>query len=69
MPRQRKLPLRSGEDVEELWNQFPPRSRREVIELYARVIARAADMTLTRGAHGETEDEPSSDGFAKQDSP
>ena len=69
MPRQRKLPLRSGEDAEELWNQFPPRSRREVIELYARVIARAADMMLTRGAHEETEEEPSRDGFAKQDSP
>lgn len=43
MPKQRVLDLR-GEGLLALWQQLPERCRRDVIEVWARLIARAAQM-------------------------
>ena len=44
MPKQRVLDLR-GEGLFSLWKQLPERCRKDVIEVWARLIARAAQVS------------------------
>jgi hypothetical protein len=53
MHRQRTLPLDGPESLEALWRRFPEEGRREVIAIYARLLALAV--------HGERKKEKSSD--------
>jgi hypothetical protein len=41
MPKQRWLPWRGPESLEELWERFPEDCRRSVVSIYARLIERA----------------------------
>jgi hypothetical protein len=47
MPRQRTLDFR-GEKLGLLWDRVPERWRREVLAIYARLIARAAQRQNRR---------------------
>jgi hypothetical protein len=67
MPRQRWLLLSGIEVLEELWEQFPESSRRQAIELYARLIARAAGLPRPESAQKEGKHESLTDGSARQD--
>ena len=67
MPRQRWLPLSSLEILEELWDRFPDSSRRQAIELYARLIARAVGLTSADYTQEEVKHESLTDGSARQD--
>ena len=42
--KQRKLPLRSGAALAEIWERLPESVRKEAIALYARLVARSAQM-------------------------
>lgn len=53
MHRQRTLPLDGQESLEALWRRFPEEGRREVIAIYARLLALAI--------HGERKKEKSRD--------
>lgn len=44
MPKQRVLDLR-GEGLFALWKQLPERCRRDVVEVWARLISRAAQVS------------------------
>ena len=44
MPKQRVLDLR-GEGILALWKQLPERCRKDAIEVWARLIARAAQVS------------------------
>jgi hypothetical protein len=66
MPRQRWLPL--GEVLEELWERFPSQARRQVVKLYARLMARAAGLSATHSTQEEVTHEPLTNRSAQQDS-
>jgi hypothetical protein len=68
MPRQRWLPLGGHASIEKLWAQFPHDSRQQVIELYARLIARACGTIDTCSTKEEAKHGPTTDGSAQQDS-
>jgi hypothetical protein len=53
MHRQKTLPLDGQESLEALWQRFLEEGRREVIAIYARLLALAV--------HGERKKEKSSD--------
>jgi hypothetical protein len=53
MLRQKTLPLDGQEALDVLWLRFPEGSRREVVEIYARLLAAAAS--------GESKKENSND--------
>ena len=53
MPRQRSLDFR-GEGLGTLWPRLPERWRREVMAIYARLIARAASRPQKAHTHGGT---------------
>jgi hypothetical protein len=67
MPRERWLPLGGLGILEELWEGFPDSSRRQVIELYARLIARAAGLITSQRTQEEIEHEALADRSAGQD--
>ncbi len=53
MHRQKTLPLDGQEALDALWERFPEGNRREVVELYARLMIAAV--------HGERKKEQSDD--------
>ena len=67
MPTQKWLLLSGIEVLEELWKQFPDSSRRQAIELYARLIARAVGLTRAECTQEEMKHESLTDGSARQD--
>ena len=73
MARQRRLSLGGQEVLEGLWDRFPDPARRQVVLLYARLMARAAGLTATANPQKEKEKEKkhdrSTNPHAQQDSP
>lgn len=68
MPRQRWLPLGSQASIEKLWSQFPHNSRQQLIQLYARLIARACGAIDTGRTKEEAKHGPTTSGSTDQDS-
>ncbi len=54
MPKQKRLPLAEEDLLEALWEQFPEKSREQVITLYARLLAAALRQeTISNRTGGE----------------
>ena len=56
MHRQKTLPLDGRQPLDVLWERFPEESRREVVEIYARLMAAAVYGERKKENSGDNKD-------------
>lgn len=57
MHRERTLPFRDEPDIDALWERFPESSRRQLIRLWAQLMARVARPAARPNERKETSDD------------